>query len=141
MIKGPGTGTSDSILALVNGNRPIMVSNDEGIVNAQAVRDYWPAIDAMNKGTYPKYATGGLLGVGGRLAYPAVPSAKSLQAANVNYTFAPVLTGAVMTEEMYAKMDAMAQYHAGRAGSAALAAAPDLSMQRMTQKQNNRIPS
>jgi len=66
MIRGPGTGTSDDILALVNGKQPIRVSNDEAIVNARAVREYWPIIDAMNKGTFrpdamPAFATGGAI--------------------------------------------------------------------------------
>lgn len=142
MISGPGTGTSDSVLALVDGKAPIRVSNGEGIVNEQAVKSYWPMIDAMNKGTFPKFATGGLLsGAMASLAYPSIPSAQSLRAPAMNYTFAPVLTGAVMTEEMYAKMNDMAQYHAQRAGSAALAAAPALSQQRISDKSARRIPS
>lgn len=61
LISGPGTATSDSILALVGGREPILVSNGEGIVNAQAVREYWPIIDAMNKGRFPRFADGGLV--------------------------------------------------------------------------------
>jgi hypothetical protein len=59
-ISGPGTGRSDSILALLNGRDPILVSNGESIVNAEATRKYWPVIDAMNKGTLPRFASGGL---------------------------------------------------------------------------------
>lgn len=61
LIRGPGTGTSDSILAIVDGRRPIAVSNGESIVNAAATRRYWPLIKAMNDGTLPGFAEGGLI--------------------------------------------------------------------------------
>lgn len=61
LIRGPGTGRSDSILALVGGRRPIKISNGEGIVNERAVKRYWPIIDAMNKGKLPAFADGGLV--------------------------------------------------------------------------------
>lgn len=53
LIRGPGTGTSDSIMALVNGVKPLLVSNGESIVTAKATRQFWPLIDAMNKGRLP----------------------------------------------------------------------------------------
>ncbi|MDC7809949.1 hypothetical protein [Sphingomonas koreensis] len=61
-ITGPGSGRSDSILALLNGTDPILVSNGESIVNAEATQRYWPLIDAMNRGRLPKFADGGMLG-------------------------------------------------------------------------------
>jgi len=61
-ISGPGTGTSDSIFALIDGVDPLLVSNGESIVNAEATRRYWPIIDAMNKGRLPGLATGGRIG-------------------------------------------------------------------------------
>lgn len=61
-ITGPGSGTSDSILALIDGTKPLMVSNGESIVTAEATSRYWPIIDAMNKGTLPGLATGGAIG-------------------------------------------------------------------------------
>lgn len=61
-ITGPGTGRSDSILALLNGTDPILVSNGESIVNAEATQRYWPLIDAMNRGQLPKFADGGFVG-------------------------------------------------------------------------------
>lgn len=61
-ISGPGSGRSDSILALLNGTDPILVSNGESIVNAEATQRYWPLIDAMNRGQLPKFADGGMLG-------------------------------------------------------------------------------
>lgn len=56
VISGPGTGTSDSILARVIGDRPgqfIKVSNRESINTAQSTRDNMPLINAMNRGWVP----------------------------------------------------------------------------------------
>lgn len=72
MIRGPGTGTSDSILAIVGGRKPVRISNGESIVNERATREYWPIIDAMNKGRLPRFATGGLPASG----LPAMPSVR-----------------------------------------------------------------
>lgn len=140
MIRGPGTGTSDSVLAMVGGVKPIRVSAGEGIVNERAVKDYWPIIDAMNKGTFSGFASGGLPGGGAMpsLAYPKIPSSASLRQQS-HTVLAPVtfdLTNTITTPELMQQMVSISQRHA----AAALAAAPDLSMQRMTQKQNNRIP-
>lgn len=79
LIRGPGSGTSDSILGLVGGLKPIMLSNGESIVTADATAKYWPIIDAMNQGKFPKFAKGGLVtprlpqmsgaGIGGRTVH------------------------------------------------------------------------
>lgn len=37
MIKGPGTGTSDSILASIEGIKPIRLSNGEAVLNKEAI--------------------------------------------------------------------------------------------------------
>lgn len=63
-IRGPGTGTSDSI--------PIMASNGEYMVNAKATRRYLPLLDAINSGKAPAFATGGI--VGGNFANTYAPS-------------------------------------------------------------------
>lgn len=60
VIRGRGTGRSDSILALVGGRKLIRVSNGEGIANERAVKQWWPVIDQMNKGTFRGFADGGL---------------------------------------------------------------------------------
>lgn len=52
-ISGPGTGTSDSI--------PIMASNGEFIVNAEAARAFAPLLVSINKGRLPAFAAGGLI--------------------------------------------------------------------------------
>jgi TP901 family phage tail tape measure protein len=54
LIKGPGTGTSDSIRASLGyaGGGSIRVSNGEYVVKASSVRDYGvKAMDAINNGT------------------------------------------------------------------------------------------
>jgi hypothetical protein len=53
LISGPGTTTSDSILALL--------SNKEYIVNAQAARRFRPLLDAINFGDPLRMANGGAL--------------------------------------------------------------------------------
>jgi hypothetical protein len=53
-IVGPGTGTSDSITA--------MVSNGEYIVNAKSTKANLPLLEAINAGKLPKFADGGLVG-------------------------------------------------------------------------------
>ena len=54
-ISGPGTGTSDSILA--------RLSNGEYVINAASTRKYRPIIEAINNGdfTLPAYADGGVV--------------------------------------------------------------------------------
>lgn len=54
-IRGPGTGTSDSILA--------RLSNGEFVMRAAAVRAYGPALlEKMNGLRIPKFADGGMIG-------------------------------------------------------------------------------
>lgn len=80
-IQGPGTGTSDSIPALVDGWKPIAVSTDEYIQPQRAVRHYGLAfMEAIRTLKFPKpnvgFALGGLVqahrqarfATGGRIA-------------------------------------------------------------------------
>lgn len=53
-IKGPGTGTSDSILAAV--------SDGEFVVNAKATKEWEPVLRAINDNKVPKFRKGGLVG-------------------------------------------------------------------------------
>ena len=55
-VSGPGTGTSDSIMALL--------SNGEYVVNAKATKMARPLLEAINAGKLPKFATGGIVGGG-----------------------------------------------------------------------------
>lgn len=63
-IRGPGTGTSDSIPALVGGRKPIAVSDGEFIQPTRAVNHYGEAfMEAVRTLRFPKpgYAFGGLV--------------------------------------------------------------------------------
>lgn len=70
-IWGPGSGTSDSILAQILGGGSIAVSNGESINTEWSTRANWPVIDAMNKGAnlapwfrrLPGYSEGGIIGL------------------------------------------------------------------------------
>lgn len=54
-VRGPGTGTSDSI--------PAMLSNGEYVINAAAVKRLGlSTLNSMNSGNMPRMATGGLIG-------------------------------------------------------------------------------
>ena len=56
LIRGPGSGTSDSVLA--------RVSNGEYVVRAAAVRRLGRGVlDSINRGILPAFATGGLVGM------------------------------------------------------------------------------
>lgn len=113
IIRGAGTGRSDSILALVGGKKPIMVSNGEGIVNERAVQKWWPEIDAMNKGTFEKFATGGLVSPSS-IYMRKLPTGASVQRASAGggqpITFD--LRGAVMTQDLLNQMNAISARHA-----------------------------
>lgn len=64
ILRGPGTGTSDSIL--------MWGSNGEGIVNARAVQHYGAnLIHQLNSLRVPRFATGGVLGP---VPVPSIPS-------------------------------------------------------------------
>ena len=52
-ISGPGTGTSDSI--------PAMLSNGEFVINAKAAKKFGPMLEAINSGSPLHFATGGLV--------------------------------------------------------------------------------
>ena len=62
-LSGSGTGTSDSILALAGGGRPIRVSAGEMIMTAKAASTYGPTLEAMNRA--PGFARGGYPNGGG----------------------------------------------------------------------------
>lgn len=92
-IVGPGTGTSDSIAALVDGKRPIAVSNNEFIQPEKAVNHYGlPFMEAVRTLRLPKprfalgglvqasqrvqFATGGAIGAGASQANQQTPNFK-----------------------------------------------------------------
>ena len=55
LISGPGTGTSDSILA--------RLSHGEYVVNAKATQQHLPMLEKINGGGVPGYAIGGLIDI------------------------------------------------------------------------------
>ncbi|WP_050503064.1 phage tail tape measure protein, partial [Streptomyces monomycini] len=70
-VQGPGTGTSDSILALLPSG-PVRVSDTEFVVRASAVRKYGvPLLDEINSERLPKFARGGSMPgfAGGEFTY------------------------------------------------------------------------
>lgn len=62
-LRGPGAGTSDSIVGVDESGMPlVMVSNGESVVNAEATAANWPWIKAMNSGLQlPRLAEGGMV--------------------------------------------------------------------------------
>ncbi|UOK70194.1 tape measure protein [Ancylobacter polymorphus] len=60
-IRGPGTGTSDSI--------PMMLSDGEYVVRAAQAKKFAPLLEAINSGRIGKMAAGGLVG-----SAPRIPS-------------------------------------------------------------------
>lgn len=69
-VDGPGTGTSDSI--------PAMLSNGEYVLNAQAVdRLGVPFLNGLNTGRLRGFASGGLVGSGGAYNRPASVASSS----------------------------------------------------------------
>ena len=89
-VSGPGTGTSDSILA--------RLSDGEFVVNAKQSAKYGPVLQAINNDRLPKFARGGAVGslpaILPALAAPALPSAQAALGGTSNQTinFAPQIT-------------------------------------------------
>lgn len=82
-VKGPGTGTSDSILA--------RLSNGEYVVNAAAARENYALLEAINTGKHAavrRFAYGGLVDTSLAVARPGkVPRGRSgQQVFNINIT-------------------------------------------------------
>ena len=76
-VDGPGTGTSDSI--------PAMLSNGEYVLNAQAVdRLGVPFLNGLNTGRLRGFASGGLVGSGGVTGYKAERGSNGGQVQSVN---------------------------------------------------------
>lgn len=76
-VDGPGTGTSDSI--------PAMLSNGEYVLNAHAVdRLGVPFLNGLNTGRLRGFASGGLVGSGGVAGYKAERGSNGGQVQSVN---------------------------------------------------------
>lgn len=94
-IRGPGTGTSDSIPALVDGRLPIAVSNGEFIQPDRAVRHYGVGfMEAIRTLQFPKprFAFGGLIqahqqarfATGGMVSAPRSPQTVTVPPVVIN---------------------------------------------------------
>lgn len=132
IIRGPGTGRSDSILALVGGRDPILVSNGEGIVNERAVQQYWPLIDAMNKGTFPRFADGGLPSLPSLPRYPSITAAQ--KALGESRREQLEVTGNIRvspTKEFDARMEDLSFRTVGAAAEPIMAGAQTRTMRRL----------
>ncbi|GAB7069782.1 phage tail tape measure protein [Mycobacterium hodleri] len=76
IIKGPGSGTSDSILAQTNSGQFLRVANGESINTEASTRANWDMINAGNKGqdlgkwfkSIPRYEKGGVVGLDGAVS-------------------------------------------------------------------------
>jgi tape measure domain-containing protein len=71
LIRGPGTGTSDSILAAV--------SDGEFIVNAKATKQNLGLLHALNSGQMPAFATGGLVNEGASISAPSTINTSAIR--------------------------------------------------------------
>jgi hypothetical protein len=79
IISGPGTGTSDSIMAWHEALGPIRVSNGESIITAAGTRKHRRLLKAINDDTLPSFGPGFASGMIANAAYPSLPSGSSLR--------------------------------------------------------------
>ncbi|RZF64273.1 hypothetical protein EWE75_12060 [Sphingomonas populi] len=140
-ISGEGTGTSDSIFALIDGRDPLMVSNGESIVNERATREYWPVIDAMNRGTLRKRIRG--LAAGGRinpaaLVQPSVPDMRAIGEAQRAAIPPQFIYVAVDKSELF---DVHVQRAAAPLAQAAIVSGSQMAQQESAEAALQRIPT
>lgn len=90
-VDGPGTGTSDSI--------PAMLSNGEYVLNAQAVdRLGVPFLNGLNTGRLRGFASGGLVGSGGAYNRPAsVGSSSSSTSSSITLNVSALDASSLLT--------------------------------------------
>lgn len=133
LLTGPGTSTSDSILATNGKGKFARFSDGEFVVNAAATRRNRDLLEAINSGKIGRYAAGGLLGGGGSLG------GLTRQGAPVVQQFFPNFSGAVMTEDL---INQFKTYADGRANQAALQGAQGgaaLARQQIQKSATNRL--
>ena len=53
LVSGPGTGTSDSI--------PALLSNGEFVINAKSTKEFLPLLESINSNNLQSFATGGFV--------------------------------------------------------------------------------
>jgi hypothetical protein len=112
-VMGPGSGTSDSI--------PAMLSNGEYVINAKEAAKHRALLDAINRGGLNGYAAGGIV-------LPNVSALQNLSSVSLNRGPAPVsvfqavtyeLKGSVLTEDLLKQMAIMNRQAESRAVAAA----------------------
>ncbi|HCP54595.1 MAG: hypothetical protein CMK72_01020 [Pseudomonadaceae bacterium] len=111
-IRGPGTGTSDSILA--------RLSNGEYVIQAAAVRHYGPEVlDMINKRRLPAFAQGGLISPTYAPSIPAMGPAPTSPVSSGDWgTLMVDLGGGVMPVAMPRSVAAELREVARKVGSA-----------------------
>jgi hypothetical protein len=77
-IRGPGSGTSDSI--------PAMLSNGEFVINAEATKRNKRLLEAINSNEIAKFASGGAVGVMSNINETPRSTPQSVQQININIT-------------------------------------------------------
>lgn len=132
-IVGPGSGTSDSIPALIDGQKPLLVSNGESIVTAAATSRWWPQIDAMNKGRVPRFAAGGVIGRVPTLAATAPRLASLARAGGMGGKMVVDANVTVSsTPELEAKMEGVSVRTVGAAAEPIMAGATSRTLRRLS---------
>lgn len=140
MIRGPGTGLSDSILGWLEGRGLIRVANGESIITAAGTRAWAPMLRAINRGARPRdfmpgFATGMIPDTA--IRYSTVPKAAAL--ARNGGTVPSLqfdLRGALMTPELLAQINAAI----ARAGTAAALAGSQQAQADIAEAQSRLIP-
>ncbi|MEH3107154.1 MAG: tape measure protein [Sphingomonas fennica] len=132
LIAGPGTGTSDSILAMV-GRKPIRVANGEFIMNARATAQHLGLLRALNGNKVPRFAEGGLVSPGMALPRITGRDMRMVREARAGSTRVE-LTGAVSVRpapQLYAEMQDMSLRTAGATAEPIMAGAEARTMRKI----------
>ncbi|PLR25062.1 hypothetical protein SGCZBJ_12560 [Caulobacter zeae] len=131
LLQGPGTGTSDSILASNGKGKLARFSDGEFIVNAAATRKHRALLEAINSGRIGGFAGGGILG-----SSPAALAGGSFLRGG-----GPVfdLRGAVMTEDLLAQINDQIDASENRAATRGAQGGLALTQARLAQQAKARL--
>lgn len=135
IISGPGTGTSDSILAWHQGMGMIRVSNGESIITAEGTRKHRRLLKAINDNTLPSFAEGMVSGVS-QIRYPAAPTLASLGGSHGRPVMLFDMRGAITTPELLAQVNHQMQ----QIGMAAMLGGSQLAQQELAERRLEAIP-
>jgi len=100
-VFGPGSGTSDDILA--------RLSNGEFVVNAAATKRFLPMLEAINGGNLPAFAKGGQAGSTGASTFGLLNSDKQLKRLKdelelLNLSLTTVAVGSTSSTQLQARI-------------------------------------